>query len=67
MTAPAADPPPTMPPLTPEQAAALDLEDLRKSGARLFVVTWDGHAYTVRPVGHGRRRAGVIDLAQKQP
>lgn len=51
-----AEPPP---PLTPEQQADIALgravRELRQSGARMVVVTYDGEEPIVRSVGHGRR------------
>ena len=61
-------PPPTADPLgqaasaaRPSTAGAVAevLETLRKGGDRMWVVSWDGAAYTVRVVGQIRRRVTV--------
>ena len=58
---PPADPAP--PPAPERVAAALALldsvEKLRQGGDRLWLVSWDGQAYTVRVVGQIRRRVSV--------
>ena len=58
---PAPPPPDPAPPPAPVDTVALaqELDKLRKSGDRLWLVSWDGQAYTVRVVGQIRRRVTV--------
>lgn len=48
------------PALAPPDLLVSELEAMRKGGDRLWLVSWDGHAYTLRPVGQIRRRV-VVD------
>jgi len=65
VTPAASEPPPPGPgSAAPERVTATSdvaevLEAMRKGGDRMWVVSWDGAAYTVRVVGQIRRRVTV--------